>query len=378
MALHIKDKLIAKVTDRFKWIPKQAVIPGAAALVLVPSVALGFSYGPMVSVQPENSSVSGGASVVADASASGGQSIKFGSGSGIPQISDFPTMESVGPAVDPTEAYAGDCYFSNEESPKLVENVIVDCENDGGLRFAEDATGWEFRNTIIRGQMMTINQSLGDPGAETYPREPIFTVEDSDIIQRVIEGDPGQDRALCCSHYVVRNSLIQGSHSVLAVHNNAIIEGNYMTTDGTSTHQSAGRMLRNTVLRGNTISCTPHGNADPGDPAYHPYNDSGCSAHGVFYREALGGENVPAYNLTIENNYFKRGVTSGGQSGGPYYATRFVDCSDWTDCTGITFTGNLFSLGEGTDGGEFPFYADNMWSGNYWTDGVPAESGQSR
>jgi hypothetical protein len=370
---------MSNMRKRFPWARKKNLLPLSGALVVLTAVtAVAFSYGPMFSVDPESASLSGGTTAVADSNASGGQSIRFGSGSGIPQIADFPTRESVGPAVDPTVAYSGDCYFSNEESPKLVENVIIDCEANSGLRFAENASGWVFRNTIIRGMMFTINQTLGDPGAETYPREPIFTVEDSEIIQRVVEGDPGQDRALCCSHYVVRNSLIQGSHSVLAVHNNAIIEDNYMTTDGTSTHQSAGRMLRNVVLRGNTISCTPHGNADPGNPAYQPYDDSGCSAHAVFYREALGGENVPAFNLTIENNYFKRGVTAGGQSGGPYYATRFIDCADWTDCTGITVTGNLFSLDEGTDAGEFPFYGGNVWANNYWTDGQPAESNQSR
>ena len=44
----------------------------------------------------------------------------------------------------------------------------------------------------------------------------------------------------------------------------------------------------------------------------------------------------------------------------------------------IRFTGNLFSQGWGADGGEFPNDAGDVWSGNYWTDGAPALSDQSR
>jgi len=40
--------------------------------------------------------------------------------------------------------------------------------------------------------------------------------------------------------------------------------------------------------------------------------------------------------------------------------------------------GNLFSQGWGADGGEFPNDAGDVWSGNYWTDGTPALSDQSR
>ena len=373
MALRISEKLIAKVTDRLKWVPKRAVAPGIAALVLVPTVTLAFSYGPMLSVQPENSSLSGGANIVADASASGGQSIRFGSGSGIPVIADFPTSSSVGPAVEPTETYTGDCYFDASESSEVIDGKIIDCAEEG-VRFAEDAQGVIFRNSVINGGMSTM---ASDAANDNDSRPIVYTVEDSRIIQTLSGGEYNwQDRGACCSHYVVKRSLIQGTHSGLLAHNQVTLEGNYITTDGTHTHQSGMRVLKNTIIRGNTITCKPHGNADPGDPAYHPNDDSGCSAHGVYYRERVDGTPAAAYNLTIENNYFKRGVTSGGLSGGPYYATRFIDCASWTDCTGITFTGNLFSLGEGTDGGEFPFYADNVWANNYWTDGQPAESGE--
>lgn len=364
MALRIHQKFIDHMTKRYVWFRKKNLLPLSGALVAFTAVtAIAFSYGPMVSVQPESSSLSGGASAVSDTNASGGQSIRFGSGSGIPVISDFPTRESVGPAVDPTIAYSGDCYFDSSQNNEIIDSRIIDCDDEGGLRFAADVTGIIFRNSIIEGQMFTIGGTPGDAGADTYPRAPVFTVEDSHIIQATTIDN--QDRALCCSHYVVKRSLVEGTHSALAVHNNGVLEGNYITTDGTVTHQSGGRMLKNTVFRGNTLTCMAV-------PGYGP--DGGCSAAGVFYSEDLAGQSAAAYNLTIEDNYFKR--PSGD---GPYNATRFINCANRIDCLNITFTGNLFDLGWMTDGDEFPLaYGGNVWSGNYWTDGEPALSGQSR
>jgi hypothetical protein len=214
--------------------------------------------------------------------------------------------------------------------------------------------------------MMTLGNTPGDAGAD-QTRAPVFTVEDSRIVQATTVD--WQDRALCCAHYVVKRSLIQGTHSGLAAHNNVTLVGNYITTDGTDSHSSGVRVLKNTVLRGNTIVCKP----------VTPGHDGGCSAAGVFYSERLDGTSAAAHDLTIEGNYFKRGVTSSGEPGGPWFATRFINCASRTDCIGITFTGNQLDTGWGADGGEFPAaYGGNEWSGNTWADGQPAASGQSR
>jgi hypothetical protein len=364
VALRIHQRLMSHLISKFPWIKKKTVLPLSGGVVALTAVtALAFSYGPMFSAEPESASLSGGTSTVSDTNASGGQSIRFGPDGGIPTVGDFPTPSSVGPAVDPTIAYSGDCYFDSSQSNEVIDSRIIDCDDEGGLRFAADVTGIIFRNSIIEGQMFTIGGTPGDAGADTYPRTPVFTVEDSDIIQ--LSTVDNQDRALCCSHYVVKRSFVQGTHSALAVHNNGVLEGNYITTNGTSTHQSGGRLLKNAVFRGNTITCMAV-------PGYGP--DGGCSAAGVFYSEDLAGQSAAAFNLTIENNYFKRPAGDG-----PYNATRFINCANRTDCLDITFTGNLFDLGWMTDGDEFPLaYGGNQWSGNYWTDGVPAESGQSR
>lgn len=345
------------------------------ALVVIASGAIWLTVraaGFFAAVEPDNASLTTNAKVITDSTASGGKAIQFTAAettppTGVPKAADFPTRESVGPATIPTTVYAGDCYFGNNESPKLVENVVINCDNQSGLRFAEDATGWVFRNSIIRGGMFTINQTPGDPGADTYPRAPVFTVENSRVQQLTTLDN--QDRAACCSHYVIKNSLIEGTHSGIGAHNNVVLEGNFITTNGTDSHSSGVRVLKNAVLRGNTIICKP----------VTPGSDGGCSASGVFYSEALSGQSAAAYNLTLESNYFKRGVTLSGASGGAWNATRFINCENRTDCVNIKFTGNLFDIGWGTDAGEFPLaYGGNTWSGNYWTDGVPALSGQGR
>lgn len=67
----------------------------------------------------------------------------------------FPTRESVGPDVDPTVAYEGDCYFGADESGTVITGRVLDCDSAGGVRFAKDATGIVFRDSIIRGQMFS-------------------------------------------------------------------------------------------------------------------------------------------------------------------------------------------------------------------------------
>jgi hypothetical protein len=279
----------------------------------------------------------------------------------------FPTRDSVGPDVEPTTAYEGDCYFSAAKSGTVIDGKILNCDSAGGVRFAVDATGIIFRNSVIKGQMFTIGNTPGDPGAEQDNRAPVFTVEDSKVIQSTTID--WQDRAACCGHYVIKRSLIQGTHSGIGAHNNVTLIGNYITTDGTDSHSSGVRVLKNTVVRGNTIQCKP----------VTPGSDGGCSAAAVFYSEDLSGQSAAAFNLTIEDNYFKRGVTQAGAPGGPWNATRFINCANRTDCTGITFTGNQFDAGWETDAGEFPAaYGGNVWADNVWADGQPATSGQSR
>lgn len=353
----------------------QLTIAGSIALLVIASGIVWFTVraaGFFSAVESDAGALTTNAKVVTDSNASGGKAIQFTAPAqtppptGVPTAANFPTRESVGPATDPTVVY-NDCYFDASQSGQVIDGKVLNCDAAGGVRFTADASNIVFRNSIIRGQMFTIGNTPGDASADQNGRAPIFTVEDSKIQQ--LTTIDYQDRAACCSHYAIKRSLIEGTHSGIGAHNNVVLEGNFITTNGTDSHSSGVRILKNTVLRGNTIICKP----------VTPGSDGGCSASGVFYSEALSGESAAAYNLTIENNYFKRGVTLGGASGGPWNATRFINCENRTDCVNIKFTGNLFDLGWGADAGEFPLaYGGNVWSGNYWSDGASAVSGQNR
>ena len=289
-----------------------------------------------------------------------------GGGSEPPSDPDFPTIESVGPAVDPTITYSGDCNFSASDDNLVIDARIVDCETEG-VRFEAGNYTVTFTNSIIRGQMFTFQYTPGDTGADTFPKDPIFIVQDSDILQT--ETVNGQDRAVCCSHYVVERSYLQGTHSVAAAHNNGIIRDSFLETDGSSTHSSGIRFLKNSIVQGNTITCTP---------AYAG-TDGGSSAAAVFYSEDLTVASAADFNMDITGNYFRRGYIGGIQSG-PYNATRFIDCENRVDCTDLHFDNNQIDVGWGVDAGEFPLsYGGNTFTGNYWEDDdSSAESGEVR
>jgi hypothetical protein len=200
----------------------------------------------------------------------------------------------------------------------VIENRVINCQSQG---FVVDATGVIIRNSIVNGGVYTTFRETS-AAADNNSHPTVFTIESS-----------------------------------------------YITTDGTDGHQSGLRALKNTTLRGNTVTCKPS------SAGY----DGGCSAHAVFYSERVDGTPAAAFNLTIERNYFKRSVTPGGAEGGPWFAVRHIDCDNRSDCTNVKVTWNLFDLGQGTDGGEHPENATgSVWADNYWTDGTTAESNESR
>ena len=268
-----------------------------------------------------------------------------------PEPGDFPTPTSVGPTTEPTATYGGSCVVTTDNL--VIEDRIVNCRATG-LVIARGVTGVVVRNSIVNGGVFSEFVPV-DPETENDSHPTVFTVESS----RLLVGTGSvNDRAVGFAHFIVRDSYVGGSHSGMWAHNKVVVEDSYITTDGTDTHQSGLRMLKNSTLRGNTIVCEPAGSEE----------DGGCSAQAVFYREF----GTPG-NLTIQHNYFKRPAGRG-----PWYATRFIDCQRVDVCVNIRFTGNLFDKGQGTDGGEFPNDAGDVWSDNYWTDGVPALVDQSR
>lgn len=279
---------------------------------------------------------------------------------GPPSAADFPTPDSVGPATEPTQAWTGGCTVTTDGL--VIEDVVVTCP--GGLIMGNangdgapdrSVQGVVIRSSVVNGGVFTSEVDTDDVAGNDLLHPQIFSIESSRVL---CAPERGSCRAVGLAHFSVRDSYLRGTHSGGWAHNKVVIEDSYITTTGTSTHQSGLRMLKNSTLRGNTIFCNPAGSDV----------DGGCSADGVFYREF----GVPG-NLTIEGNYFRRG-TSQGQ----WFATRFIDCQLVDVCVNIRMTGNLFDRGQGTDGGEFPNDIGDLWTDNYWVDGEPARSGQAR
>lgn len=277
-----------------------------------------------------------------------------------PAAGDFPTPDSVGPATEPTKAWTGSCTVTTDDL--VIEGVVVSCP--GGLEMGNvngdqapdrSVQGVVIRDAVVNGGVFTSEVDTDDAAGNDASHPQIFAVESSRIVCA-----PAQDscRAVGLAHFSVRDSYLRGTHSGGWAHNNVVIEDSYITTTGTSTHQSGIRMLKNSTLRGNTLFCAPAGSE----------KDGGCSADGVFYREF----GVPE-NLTIEGNWFRRDA---GQ--GQWFATRFVDCQLVDVCVNISMVGNVFDRGQGTDGGEFPDDTGDVWSDNFWADGQPARSGEAR
>ncbi|MEO5499289.1 MAG: hypothetical protein ABIR46_02210 [Candidatus Saccharimonadales bacterium] len=136
MALTIQTRFIDTVSAKLPWLPRHFIMPLAVALVLIPTLTvLGFSYGPMLSVQPESGTLSGGAVSTADTNASGGQSIRFNTPGSCPNASQTPGGDdgmggcwpyegNTGvPAGTSLTIYNGDYTISTDGT--LVENMDI-------------------------------------------------------------------------------------------------------------------------------------------------------------------------------------------------------------------------------------------------------------
>lgn len=148
MALPIQKRFVDTVTTRLPWLPCKAVMPLALTIVLGPALTvLAFSYGPMVSVQSESGALSGGATSVVDASASGGQSMRFGTPS---SCSTKPDATNTGPS--------GALTADSRESLWTANEVIENKTFPGDVVIYAD--GVELRNVHVTGNIL-VNEANG-------------------------------------------------------------------------------------------------------------------------------------------------------------------------------------------------------------------------
>ena len=140
MALRIHQRFVNTISSRLQWLPKRAILPLSAVIVVIPAItALACSYGPMVSVQPESGTHSGGAITVADANASSGQAVRFGNSSDcaagtpaaggwtLPDLCGWPTASSTGPRYECATTLTGRIQTTSDG--QVFDNVCI----NGGL-----------------------------------------------------------------------------------------------------------------------------------------------------------------------------------------------------------------------------------------------------
>lgn len=276
-----------------------------AALVIVAVVATpvlsswAFSYGPFVSVQPESGTISGPATLVADANASGGQSVRFntasGSCPGAPNTPDGedpwggcwpgPTTTGV-PSGVTVSNYGGPCTINNWNSSSPVILNAIDARSCPSI-LIQDA----LNVTITNSRLPAINMT--DATGQ-------LTITDSDIYE---------------SGYLVgalwggnitgtRLKITGGQHSVHC-ESGCSITDSYLTgqntQEGVDTHNNAfiSNGGSNMTLRHNTLHCSPTQNAAGG----------GCTAN-----LSLFGDFQVINNVTVDRNLFMA-TPSGGYCG---------------------------------------------------------------
>jgi len=353
MALKIQQKFVDAVTRKLTWLPKKAVMPLAAAIVLVPAItALAFSYGPLVSVEPENGSLSGGTTTVADGNASGGQSVKFQTS----DPEDCPNAPHT-PGGDDGQGgcwpYAGNTgvpagtTLTNYTGPTTITtpNTIINAKtvNDD---LVIQTTGVQILNSRVNGHIDVdgANRSV--------------TIEDSEINA----GNVSQPAVGYGNLTIRRTNLTGGQHSVLCG-DNCVMEDNYMhaqyNAPGGSYHNNA--FISNggsgATLTHNTFFCEPENNGSGG----------GCTADVSFF-----GDFAVISDITVNNNLFVA-TPSGAYCGsfGHNPAKPFG-----SNPSNVVVTNNIFQRGPNNQCGtsapvtSFLSANGNVWTNNKWDDGA--------
>jgi hypothetical protein len=356
MALSIKAKIQSTVASQFKWLSKKVAISLGVLAILIPSLVGAFSYGAMVSVQPENGSLSGGTTSVADASASGGQSVKFGAPGPCPGSPDQPDGEDpwggCWPGPETTGVpngvtltnYGGPCTINdyNSVSPVTISNV--DATSTCPMISVQDNIDVNITNS----KLPVINMT-GASGT--------LTVTDSEL------HDGGGYYGVLWGHNIVaqRVHITGGQHSIHC-EGACNISDSYMTGQnapaGASTHNNAfiSNGGVNMQISHNTLHCSPELNGA----------DGGCTAD-----LSLFGDFDILQDITISNNLFMA-TPSGGYCGSFGYNPGKPYGSNPTD---IAVTNNVFQRGPNNKCGVYDATTSflvgngNTWSGNVWDDG---------
>lgn len=335
MALAIQTRFIDKVTVFLPWLPRRAVMPLSFALVLIPTLtALGFSYGPMVSVQPESALLSGGATAVADASASAGQSLKFSSNAANScALPNYPTPDCTG--IPTGTVLAADARCTLSTANEVITGKQFDCRLN------------------VTADNVTIRNSFLAQGIDNWTGSGSFTIEDS-TVGPATGCDSSIGFGIGARKFVARRVLVRGMPdgfriSNLASSETTTIEDSYYYScsntgdhsDGIQTDYSSG----NATIRHNTLDLSNSSSAT--SPIF--WGDGSGGSHGIIENNLLvgGGYNISlgtGNGHVISDNLFASWV----------YGPTYSDCdtvATWSGNRSATIDSNYNIL---TTGGLVP------------------------
>lgn len=304
--------------------------------------------------------------LVADASASSGQAVKFTDGDSgdtcpvstpfTPDGSDpwdgcWPGEENTGvPDGVSLSTYSGPCTITATDTI-INAQLITNC-----ARLDIQAAGVRITSSRIIGGLDTLDA----PSTVYVADSEVHGPEDA-------QGRPIVPfRVVRATHTTFLRSEVTGGHGTFYCENDCLVENSLLHKQGTDwaeggqTHFSAIRMDQNLTLRHSTIACE----------AGRPRAGTGCSAVLTGYADAGFG---PVNNNLIERNLFI-GDRGGGATmcayGGATPGKPHSD--DPANATNIQFISNRFVRGSSGYCGNLGtiLHFDSSRTGNIWTDNL--------
>lgn len=202
MGLSIKQKLAHSAQKLVSYVPKKVRLPLASVLIAgTAATAMAFSYGAVVSVQPESGTLSGGTTIVADANASGGQSVKFNSG-GAALVK--PTLATVGPRCSTDITITATEALNTLRDTNYLSCVTV----NGQLTLAgSDGIDWVIEDVrILGGSTYGLRAYIGPAYSGTYAQRAVF--RHVEIVGRGAQGVGSS----CSAAAAIRNVVIENAN----------------------------------------------------------------------------------------------------------------------------------------------------------------------
>lgn len=331
MSLRFRSKTMLEKSKKVLR-TKNGILLIALCLLGIAVPVMAFSYGPMVSVQPESGTLSGGTSSVSDAQASGGSSVKFATPSTTcPAYPSYPDATCTGvPNGTTLTTYTGPSTLA--AGTVIDGKIITTC-------LYTDQPGVIIRNSRITAQCAYVVDSWNTSSQQSNWTQII----DSEIICTNAGTGVGERGV------IVRGVEISGCENGMDLDQDALIENSYIhTLDEGPTGEGHGdgiqsALLINITIRHNTIIGRSGDLTTPGNNATSAIitPPNGTRDTLIENNFLAGGaatiycpENSPV-NVRVINNTF---AVRPGPLGAAYY---YADACN----SGTVFTGNVTNTG---------------------------------